>query len=366
MILGAFIAGAILALLRTEREQGLLHQLEGIGFGFFIPVFFIMVGVDFNLPALVNSRGALWLLPLLLVSAVAVKMVPALVFRLTFGWRDTLAAGVILSARLSLIIAAAEIGTELGIVSESVNSAIILVAIVTVTAAPPLFLRLVPWRDPTKEHHLAVVIGAGELGLQVAEQLRAHHEKVVVVDGDPERARRAIQHGFALVVATAHEPSDELAMVLAKAETVVCTYNDTDLSYRICHFLRTEFGVDNLVAQVAEPAELARFKELGVTTMNPAMDRAALMVLLARNPATFALLSRTDDDKEVWEVVLRNIEHVGVNLRDLRLPGDVLVVALRRNGELLVPHGDTRLEMGDRITLVGSLDTIQTARGMLL
>ncbi len=153
---------------------------------------------------------------------------------------------------------------------------------------------------------------------------------------------------------------------MAKADAVVCTYNDVDLAYRICHFLRTEHGIDNLVAQVAEPKELARFKELGVTTMNPAMDRAALMVLLVRNPAAFALLSRTDDDKEVWEVVLRNKAHVGVALRDLHFPGDVLVVAMRRNGELLVPHGATRLELGDRLTLVGSLDTIKTARGMLL
>jgi Kef-type K+ transport system membrane component KefB/Trk K+ transport system NAD-binding subunit len=365
VILGAFIAGAIIAMLRTERDIGLLHQLEGIGFGFFIPVFFIMVGVNFNLPSLLTSEGALWLLPLLLLAAVVVKLVPAIVFRLAYSWKESLAAGVMLSARLSLIIAAAAIGTRLEVISDSVNAAIILVAIITVTTAPAIFLRLVPGYHASK-HRPIVVIGAGELGLQVAKQLKAHHDEVVVVDADRERALRAIQHEFPLVVATADEPHPELDYVLRRAETAVCTYNDTELSYRICRFLRATYGIENIVAHVAEPKELPRFQELGVTTLNPAMDRAAMLVLLARNPATFALLSRTDDDKEVLEVVMRNSAHVSHTLRDLRLPGDVLIVAMRREGELLVPHGNTRLEIGDRLTLVGSPDSIRTARGMLL
>jgi CPA2 family monovalent cation:H+ antiporter-2 len=365
VILGAFIAGAIIALLRTEHDVGLLHQLEGIGFGFFIPVFFIMVGVTFNLPSLLTSPGALWLLPLLLLSAVVVKLVPALVFRLGYSWKETLGAGAMLSARLSLIIAAAAIGTRLHAISESVNAAIILVAIITVTLAPAVFLRLVPGQRPSR-HWPIVVIGAGELGLQVAKQLQAHHDEVVVVDADRERALRAIQHGFPLVVATADEPNPELDYVLRRARTAVCTYNDTELSYRICRFLRATYKLDNIVAQVAEPKELLRFQELGVTTLNPAMDRAAMLVLLARNPATLALLTRTDDNNAVWEVVLGNDAFEGRMLRDLNLPGDVLIVAVRRDGELLIPHGNTRLALGDRLTLIGSPESIHTTGGMLV
>jgi trk system potassium uptake protein TrkA len=55
IIVGAFLAGAIVALLRTPEDRELSSQLEAIGFGFFIPIFFIMVGVDFDLPALLSS-----------------------------------------------------------------------------------------------------------------------------------------------------------------------------------------------------------------------------------------------------------------------------------------------------------------------
>jgi CPA2 family monovalent cation:H+ antiporter-2 len=101
-----------------------------------------MISVDFNLPALLSSTGALFSVPLLLVAAVAVKVIPAFVFQLNHTWGEALAAGILMCPRLSLIIAAAAIGKKLGIIDESVNAGVILVAIATVMAAPLAFLRV--------------------------------------------------------------------------------------------------------------------------------------------------------------------------------------------------------------------------------
>ena len=65
IILGAFLAGAVISLLSTPEDDETMHQLESFGFGFFIPIFFIMVGVDFNFDALLASSQALLLLPIL-------------------------------------------------------------------------------------------------------------------------------------------------------------------------------------------------------------------------------------------------------------------------------------------------------------
>ena len=64
-------------------------------------------------------------MPLLLTAAIAVKIIPALVFRLNHTWREAFAAGILMCPRLSLIIAAAAIGEKLGIIDESVNAAIV-------------------------------------------------------------------------------------------------------------------------------------------------------------------------------------------------------------------------------------------------
>jgi len=364
IILGAFLAGAIVSLLKRPEDEELSHQLESIGFGFFIPIFFIMVGVDFNLQALLRSSEALILVPFLVLAAFAVKLIPTLVFKLNFPWRETLGAGSLLSARLSLIIAASAIGLRLGAISEAINADIILVAIITVTVAPLIFLRVVP--DAEEEQaHPTIVAGAGLLGLQVAEQLLAHGESVVLIDPDTERILRARERGFEAIAGHAdlYDPHTEL--FLDRAKTLVCIHSDIELNYRVCERARVTFGIDHVVTRITDPGEIGRFDQLGVTTMNAAMDQAVLLGLLARNPAAYELLTRTDDDKEVCEVAVYNPRFLDKPLRQVEFPGDLLILAVRRQGELVVPHGDTRLNAGDQVTLLGSCNCVEISREML-
>lgn len=361
VILGAFMAGAIIAVLRTEEDERLHHQLEGVGFGFFIPVFFIMVGVRFDLRTLFASPENIRLLGYLLTAAVLVKIGPAVVFRLAFGWRETLAAGVLLSARLSLIIAAAAIGSQLGVISEPMNAAVILVAVATVTLAPPLFAYLIPERDRSTSRPI-VVVGAGELGLLVAKRLRAHEERVIVVDREPALASRARQQGFEAVSADAAIYDDRLSLHLDNAQAVVCTEDDTERNFRICQLARGTYRVENAVAHVTAASEVPRFRQLGVVTMNPALERASVLAMLARHPAAYTLLSRTDDENDVHEFPAAALGLVGRLIRDLDLPGDLLALAVRRGTEVLIPYATTRIEAGDHLTVVGSADGVRQMR----
>ena len=365
IILGAFLAGAIVSLLKRPEDEELSHQLESIGFGFFIPIFFIMVGVDFNLAALIESTEALILVPFLVLAAFAVKIIPSLVFKFNFGWRETLGAGTLLSARLSLIIAASAIGLRLGVISEAINADIILVAIITVTVAPLIFLRIIPEGD-AEETRPVIVAGAGLLGLQVAEQLAGHGESVVLIDPDEERIQRAQERGFKAIAGHAGKYDSATEPYLDRAKSLVCIHADIEHNFRVCQRARTTYGIDHVVTRITDPGAIPRFDQLGVTTMNAAMDQAVLLGLLARNPAAYELLTRTDDDKEVCEVSVYNRRFLDQPLRQVEFPGDLLVLAVRRDGELMVPHGDTRLSAGDQITLVGSCNCVEIAREMVV
>jgi len=361
VILGAFLAGACIALLMTADDEPVVHQLETIGYGFLIPVFFIKVGVDFDVAALLSSSKAMLLVPLLISAAILVKVIPAVVFRLRFGWRETFSAGALLSARLSLIIAAAAIGVRLDIISTATNAAIILVAILTVTLAPVVFSALIPHRE-NKIYRPMIVVGAEELGLQIAEQLRAHQEHVTIIDNDESLVERARQRGFPALSAIVEANDSRAESALAEAQTLVCTYADTERSYRVCHVARTIYGIPHVVAQVSTPSELTRFGKIGVSATNAVLDHAALLTLLARNPATYSMLTRTDDNKEIYEVRIENIDCADKTLRQLQLPGDTLALAIRRNGELIVPHGYTQVECGDYLTLISSMEYVEHGR----
>jgi Kef-type K+ transport system membrane component KefB len=80
-ILGAFAAGAILTLL--DADQVMTHpqfrrKLEAIGFGFFIPVFFVSTGVRYDLDALLASASSVLMVPVFLAALVVVRGLPAL------------------------------------------------------------------------------------------------------------------------------------------------------------------------------------------------------------------------------------------------------------------------------------------------
>ncbi len=143
IILGAFLAGTAIRSLSRKSVHGLLGmKLDAIGFGFFIPIFFIMVGARFDLRSLVQDRAGLALVPLLIVFAFAVKVVPSLLLSRFFGRRNAIAGGFLLSSRLSLVIAASAIGLRLGVITPQINSAIILVAILTCVISPAIYSRL--------------------------------------------------------------------------------------------------------------------------------------------------------------------------------------------------------------------------------
>ena len=109
-ILGAFLAGALFTF--VFRDRGVLEeQLSSFGYGFFIPVFFINVGIEFPLDEL-GSADVLGNALALIGVAFLIKIVPSLLL-IPFGFRlrEALGAGVLLAGQLSVIIALADLGS---------------------------------------------------------------------------------------------------------------------------------------------------------------------------------------------------------------------------------------------------------------
>lgn len=360
VILGAFLAGAIISLLKRPEDSDLEHQLNSIGFGFFIPIFFIMVGVDFNLSALAGSPQAMLLAVMLVLAALLVKLLPAMFFKLAYSWREAFGAGAILSARLSLIIAASAIGLRLGIISEGVNSAIVLVSLITVSVAPVIFNRLIPSPEEDQKK-LVIVAGAGELGLQVAEMLAKFGEEVLVIAKNKDQHARVERRGLQAILADAANSAAILEPYFENARSVVSVYSDPKNALAVSKRARLRYGIDHVVARVDNPQDIPQFEKIGVMPMNLAMDRAALLVILTRNPSLYSLLIRTDDDKDVREITVSNNALYGKRIRDLQLPGDLLILALERSGELITPNGNTRIEIGDNLSVLGQIECINEA-----
>ncbi len=144
-ILGAFVAGVILRLI--DGDQMMTHpqfrlKLEAIGFGVFIPVFFVSSGIQFDLAALFSSPSTLLRVPVFLVALLFVRGVPALLYRPLVGSRRSVVAGLLQATSLSFIVAASQIGLELGLITKATGAALIAAGLLSVLIFPLLALTI--------------------------------------------------------------------------------------------------------------------------------------------------------------------------------------------------------------------------------
>jgi Kef-type K+ transport system membrane component KefB/Trk K+ transport system NAD-binding subunit len=359
LILGAFLGGVLASLLSGTGEGKLRHKLDAIGFGFFVPLFFVFVGIQFDLNAFVAEPSAWILLPILLVGAFGIKLLSSLVFRLSFSWRETISSGFLLSARLSLIIAASAIGLRLEAISESTNAAIILVAALTATIAPLVFNSL---REESKEQHqrTMIIYGSNDLSFKVARDLQAHGEKVCFVETEADAAAKINEQGFELEYGDGSMEGCLDSLPPAQVEAFLALGNEDIKNLGASRAARAR-GVEHVLTFVSDPLLIREFRKLNIQTLTPSLYRSSLLAMMARNPALFELMTSTTDDQDLRELILMNPDLHGKRLSEAYFPGDLLVLAIRRNDEVIVPHGTTRLALGDHLTVLGSLDTIQTA-----
>jgi Kef-type K+ transport system membrane component KefB/Trk K+ transport system NAD-binding subunit len=362
MILGAFLAGAVLSLLSGPRQTQLRENLDAIGFGFFIPIFFLMVGVKFDLPAILRSRKTWALAPVLLVAAYLIKVLPALLFKLRFTWKETFAAGFLLSSRLSLIIAASGIGLRLGVIDEPTNAAFILVAAVTATISPVLFSALIP-EGKAGDRSVIALVGITDLALQTARELAAQNEKVLFIETGPTKADSVRSAGFPVLSSTV--TSFGLGAVkLPRLKSLLVLTTEDDRNAEICAEARA-LGIQHVVALVNDPARLSEFADLGAQTFVPALYRATLLALMARHPDLFNIMASSRAAHQVCEILVLDQEMSGKSLRDLKLGGDILVLSVRRGGESIIPHGETKLLVGDWVTVYGDAGPVEALQARL-
>ena len=144
-ILGAFAAGAMLSL--VDRDEAMTHpefrlKLEAVGFGVFIPVFFVTSGVRFDLNALFASGSTVARVPLFLLAIYLARGLPAFVYVRLLGRSKSAIAGILQSTSLPFIVAATQIGIQLGVVSRASAAALVAAGLLSVVISPALGLVL--------------------------------------------------------------------------------------------------------------------------------------------------------------------------------------------------------------------------------
>jgi len=252
------------------------------------------------------------------------------------------------------------ISEEFPIWGHQFEAIIIAIIVINQLVGPPLFKWALNF---VKESHLrtktskfegtqdAVIFGLENQSIALAKQLQKNKWGVRIVNTE-EKNKNKIENikikDIKIISLTALKKLN-----LDNTAAIILMLSDED-NYKIAELIYENIGTKDVIVRLNERTNFEKFHKLGALIIEPATAIVSLLDHFVRSPGATSLLLGMDEGQDTIDIEVRNQDIHGIRLRELRLPSDVLVLSVKRKGQLIVSHGYTRLRLGDIITMVGS------------
>ncbi len=354
-ILGAFLAGALVSLLSPNPE--LIHKLDSFGYGFLIPIFFVMIGVDLDIWTLFGEPRLILLIPLLLIALLISKLVPVYVLKIWYDNKTVVASGVLLTTTLSLVIAAATIGERIGVITKEMGGMFILVAVITSVFTPIVFKKLFPMETQQMKKVKIAFIGANQYTLPVYRELKSGLYEPTIYHTKQEKSEQQITESiFEIVDLTDFSEASLNETDVDEADVVVISTGKEEVNAKLGMVLK-EKGVDRVICRVESPRLEANLKENEIEIFSTLRSTNTLLRAVIESPHVINIL--TNQESSLYEIHLLNRKFERMTLREFPFTGDVIFVRIFRGKDSIVPHGETELHLFDRLIVTGTKEYVE-------
>lgn len=352
-ILGAFLAGVVVSLLNPDEEM--VEKLDSFGYGFFIPIFFIMVGVDLNIPSLIKEPKLLIIIPILIVAFIISKLIPVMFIRRWFDMKTTIASAFLLTSTLSLVIAAAKISERLNAISAETSGILILSAVITCVFVPIIFKKLFPVPDEFNRKIEVSLIGKNQLTIPIAQNLTSQLYDVTLYYRKDLSDRRQLSDDITMIEIADYEQDVLERLGLFDRDIVVCATNDDDINRKVAKLAKAH-QVERVICRLESTTDDTELVDSGIEIFSSYLSNKILLKGLIETPNMLNLLSNVETS--LYEIQMLNYKYEIIQLRNFPFGGDIIFVRIIRNNESIVPHGDTQLRYGDRLIVTGAKEYV--------
>jgi Trk K+ transport system NAD-binding subunit/Kef-type K+ transport system membrane component KefB len=350
----------------TDFRDEFLKTLHEVGPLIYI-AFFTLTGASLTLDILAD----IWPITLLLV---AVRLAVIFIGSFTGG---VLAGDPMTYNKVSWMAYITQAGVGLGLAKEAGGTfpawgpafATLMISIIVVNqiVGPAFFKWALGWvkearprakKSEPDQIHSTIIFGSDSQSLALARQLRAHDWEVKVAYRQTDEIKNVTNSYFDVQPMPGFSLNELQAFGVGEAGAVVAMLSDEE-NYRICELACEHFETDNLVVRLNDLANYDRFRELGAFTVRPSTAIISLLDHFVRAPSSVSLLLGMEENHDIIDLEISNPNLAGMAVRDLRLPSDALILSVRRAGHIIITHGYTELQIGDWVTVVGSLESLE-------
>lgn len=363
-ILGAFLAGMVMKLL--EPSEATQDKLTSIGYGFFIPIFFLMTGVKLNLRTLLTNSHALALISVLVVCFILAKITPMLVFRQRFNGRNAFAGGFLLVTTITLVLPTLQVARNLHAITATQSDAFVLAAVIVCIIAPIVFnsvYRLAP-EDKLKQR--VVFLGTNVFSVPVAQQLSRNWYEVRMVTDSQDNYKT---YDSEVKNLTYLPELSEAALEKGKffdCDIMAIDYLDDAKNFRLAKLAKAHH-VNRVIAgqnqRNLDEDQRNKLQKMGVEIFNVYNVQTSVLRALIESPSIMTMLNSTEAG--LYEVVVRNRRYTGQQLQALPFIDQMTVSRIRRGTQWLIPRGTTVIEPGDHLIFTGKASDVANIRAEL-
>jgi len=199
------------------------------------------------------------------------------------------------------------------------------------------------------------IAGAGAVGRSVAQELIGNGHSVLLIDKSPASIRSDIVPEAQWLLADACEFAALAEARLETCDVVIAATGDDKANLVVSLLAKTEFAVPRTVGRVNHPSNEWLFSEswgVDVSVSTPRLMSALVEEAVTVGDLVRLFTFRQSNTNLVELTMPDNSPHVGVRVRDMPWPRDVVLVAILRDTTIQTPDGDRSLEAGDELLFV--------------
>ncbi len=343
-ILVSFLAGIIISKTLDAESDILKMKLDAIGYGFFIPFFFIYQGAISVIPS--NIQKGIILILTIIIGSFFIKVVAALPLKINFSLKDTMAGGVLLSGRLSLIIAASAIGLKLGIIDQEFNSAIIILAIASSIAAPSLF-NMMKKQISSSASSKIIIVGGGRVGSRVAEMFVEKQKDVLVIEKNRQACQKLETKNITVNCGDGSDIKLLDKIKPKKSDKVLLLTDDDMVNIKIAAIFEERYGIFQLFARDNEPKNRRLFRDNGIIPLVYTEQLLKVVEKAVESPTVFEFLNESEKlimQKTIANLYRKTIEEVSKY--------SIEIILVKRGRKWIYPKNDFLLNRDDIIVFI--------------
>lgn len=198
-----------------------------------------------------------------------------------------------------------------------------------------------------------VIMGAGRVGLSLANLLIEDGYDITVIDNNEELCRNAAAELDALVICGNGANSKLLEEVnIGEADFFVATTGNDEANLLSCIIVK-KYNVPNIIARVSNPDNEEAFMEVGIdNVISPERTASGFLEKLITRPNVADLITLGEGNAEILDMTVTNDKVIGKKISEISPTKDYIIIATYPNGDLMIPQNDTVLSRGEKISIL--------------